>query len=251
MEKKPATLFSRENCLRIQGVTFRSHGSVLRGLLFRASGIGPRPTLLLLHGIPGTEQNVDIARALCQKGWNSLIFHYRGCWGSEGKYSISGILDDIEAATHFLKSQDFVDKGKLAIAGLSLGGWASLAYASEDPSFQCVVSMAPLSDPKKTPFSDDEAENFVRMLSGISAQKLQEEFKKIKPISFFLSKLAGRKILLILAGRDQYFPSVHYQNLFKIAPWLEVIVFPRADHIFFNCRRRLLRTVCSWLNNCF
>jgi hypothetical protein len=52
----------------------------------------------MLHGIPGTEQNFDVAYALRDAGFNCLLWHYRGCWGSEGSYSIDGLPDDIESA---------------------------------------------------------------------------------------------------------------------------------------------------------
>lgn len=48
------------------------------------------PAVLMLHGIPGTEQNWDVAYALRDAGFHCLVFHYRGCWGSEGNYSIAG-----------------------------------------------------------------------------------------------------------------------------------------------------------------
>ena len=250
MKSLSSTSLGNQAYPRVDGVVFRSKGSLLRGILFQADGEGPHPTLLLLHGIPGIEQNVDIARALCQKGWNALIFHYRGCWGSEGRYSILGILEDTKVAVQFLKELDTVDRNRMAIAGLSLGGWASLAYASNDCAFQCIVSMAPLADPRTTPLSRTEAEKFAVMLSGTSAIKLQDEWKKIPPLTSFAPKLHGRRILLITAGRDEYFTPTYYHDFLVAAPWVESLNFPRADHVFFNCRRKLLQTVVSWLNNC-
>ena len=32
----------------------------------------------MLHGIPGTEQNFDVAYALRDVGFNCLLWHYRG-----------------------------------------------------------------------------------------------------------------------------------------------------------------------------
>jgi hypothetical protein len=43
---------------------------------------------LLLHGCPGLQQNGDLAVALRDRGWNALIFHYRGSWGSGGRYDL-------------------------------------------------------------------------------------------------------------------------------------------------------------------
>lgn len=38
------------------------HGKLL-ATLYTAGGEGPHPTILLLHGIPGSEQNLDLAQA--------------------------------------------------------------------------------------------------------------------------------------------------------------------------------------------
>ena len=62
----------------ITGVTFDSDGHRLIGTLYLARGGTPKPTVLLLHGCPGLQQNADLAVALRDRGWNSLVFHYRG-----------------------------------------------------------------------------------------------------------------------------------------------------------------------------
>jgi pimeloyl-ACP methyl ester carboxylesterase len=63
-----------------------SHGSEMNALFLLASGDGPKPTLLLLHGLPGNERNFDLAQAIRRAGWNVLTFTYRGAWGSEGRF---------------------------------------------------------------------------------------------------------------------------------------------------------------------
>lgn len=82
-------------------VHIQSQGKTLFGRLFSPaldSVASKAPSVLMLHGIPGTEQNFDVAYALRDVGFNCLLWHYRGCWGSEGAYSIEGLPDDIDAA---------------------------------------------------------------------------------------------------------------------------------------------------------
>jgi predicted alpha/beta-fold hydrolase len=86
---------------RLDGVVLSSHGCKLLGGFHGAEDETPRPTAILLHGVPGVEKNLDFAYALRDVGWNVLYFHYRGCWGSEGNYSFDGLLDDIRAATEW------------------------------------------------------------------------------------------------------------------------------------------------------
>src|SRR3954454_22081602 len=68
-------------------VLIPSGGAGMNALLFLAAGSGPKPTLLLLHGLPGNEQNLDLAQAIRRAAWNVLTMHYRGSWGSPGTFS--------------------------------------------------------------------------------------------------------------------------------------------------------------------
>ena len=63
----------------LDGVTFTSKGYRLLGGFYKAAGATPRPTAVLLHGLPGIEKHLDIAYRLRDLGWNCLYFHFRGC----------------------------------------------------------------------------------------------------------------------------------------------------------------------------
>src|SRR3989304_2123634 len=101
----------------LDGVVFHSHGRKLLGGFYRAAGRGPRPTALLLHGVPGVEKNLDLAYRLRDAGWNCLYFHYRGSWGCEGRYDLGGQIDDIRAAVDWVVQKPAVDASRLALAG--------------------------------------------------------------------------------------------------------------------------------------
>ncbi len=109
----------------------------MNALFFLAAGEGPKPTMLLLHGLPGNERNLDLAQAVRRAGWNVLTFTYRGAWGSEGRFSMSNAFEDTRAALAFLRSPEAIraygiDPARLVIAGHSMGGFAAAAAAAED-----------------------------------------------------------------------------------------------------------------------
>jgi pimeloyl-ACP methyl ester carboxylesterase len=110
----------------LDGVTCQSNGCKLVGGLYRGAGVGPRPTAILLHGLPGIEKNLDIAYALREAGWNCLYFHPRGSWGSEGAYSLRGYPDDLRAATEWILQQACADALRLVVIGHSVGGYVAL-----------------------------------------------------------------------------------------------------------------------------
>ena len=57
---------------------------------------------VLFHGLPGYEQNLDLAQALRREGWNVLAMHYRGSWGVSGQFSFLHAAEDADAQVHFL-----------------------------------------------------------------------------------------------------------------------------------------------------
>jgi hypothetical protein len=57
-----------------------SHGAMLNALAYVAEGAGPHPVVLLLHGFPGNEKNLDLAQAIRRDGWDVVYFDYRGSW---------------------------------------------------------------------------------------------------------------------------------------------------------------------------
>ena len=44
-------------------VQIPSHGSLLNGFVYEAAGLSQHPAVLLLHGFPGNEKNLDLVRA--------------------------------------------------------------------------------------------------------------------------------------------------------------------------------------------
>ena len=51
-----------------QQLLIPSHGVGMNALLFVASGKGPHRTVILMHGIPGNERNLDLAQAIRRAG---------------------------------------------------------------------------------------------------------------------------------------------------------------------------------------
>jgi pimeloyl-ACP methyl ester carboxylesterase len=123
-------------------VTIPSHDARLYGVFYQAGGPGPHPTLMLLHGFAGFEQNGDLAQAARRAGFNALIFHYRGSWGSTGSFSFTHCIEDTEAAVAYLRAhaQELaVDPQHLVLAGHSVGGHVAGIVAARDPQLAGVA----------------------------------------------------------------------------------------------------------------
>lgn len=235
--------------LGLDGVTFASKGCKLIGGFYRAAGDSPRPTAVLLHGVPGVEKNLDIAYALRDLGWNCLYFHYRGCWGSEGVYSLHELVEDVRAATEWVIAQPSVDHRRLALLGSSMGGYATLVAGAADSRFNSLAALCPLIDPTNTPLPSNTAEGFARMLNGISASNLKAQWDSLPSILGMAEELRNKSILLATGDGDEDFPPSHYVKFTNALPRIRWERFPDGDHSFSACRKHLVQAVITWLND--
>ncbi|WP_431211737.1 alpha/beta hydrolase family protein [Puia sp. P3] len=106
-----------------------SNGSLMPGFIYRANGAGKHPTLVLLHGFPGNERNLDLAQVVRAHGWNVIYFDYRGSWGSQGKFSFLHCVEDVVNVVAFCKQyRDSlrIDTSNIVLFGHSMGGWVCL-----------------------------------------------------------------------------------------------------------------------------
>jgi pimeloyl-ACP methyl ester carboxylesterase/GNAT superfamily N-acetyltransferase len=235
----------------IDGVIIPSHGSKMLGTFWQADTVGRHPTVLLLHGIPGTEKQTDLAYALREAGWNCLAFHYRGCWGSEGNYCLANLLDDVEAALDFLANDSGVDMERLAGVGLSLGGWAVINAAARGSRLKAVVSLSPLVDSQAQPLDAVTFAEWAAILHGITPEEIKQQWLALPSAVLAAPKLADRPTLLLTAEADTLFPPSHIQPLAAAMPFAEWIQVPQADHVFSGQRPWVVKTVLDWLTRAF
>ena len=116
-----------------------SFGVDINGLVYVAAGAGPHPTLVLCHGLPGNEKNLDLAQAVRRAGWNAVTFNYRGSWGSPGVFSFAHTLQDAASVLAYLRAPANahafgIDTSRIVLAGHSMGGWVTAQVAANDPA---------------------------------------------------------------------------------------------------------------------
>ena len=240
----------------LDGVIINSAGCKLLGAMYLAGGAGPakRPTALLLHGIPGLEKNTDIAYALRDAGWNTLIFHYRGCWGSEGDYTLAGIPDDVEAALDTLTEGSFptIDLKRIAAVGHGWGGWAALVTsASRDPRIRAVVTMNGIANLRTLSLPDSLANDYARFLRNITGKGLQSQWRALgktyNPVDV-MDMLGPRPLLIVHGTADEVVPMSQAMELkSKAGDIADLVTIENADHGFSLHRKQLLETVVTWL----
>ncbi len=232
------------------GVRFESQGCTLLGRMWLAKAEGPKPTVLLLHGLPGIDQNHDLAFALKNAGWNSLVFHYRGSWGSEGTYSLHNVLPDIDEALRFLKNRPEVDANRIVVCGHSLGGWAAVMTGANHPNVKGVISLAGVADWSEMGLVADYASaNMAPYLIGVTGEQIVEQKNELEQATDHVTKLNGRPLLVVQGDRDAAVHMSQSQRLKDLYPDHTTLdIIQGADHGYSWERELMIRTVLQWLD---
>jgi pimeloyl-ACP methyl ester carboxylesterase len=120
-----------------------SHGALLNAFVYIAAGAGPHPTVILLHGFPGNEKNLDLAQTLRRAGYDVLFFNYRGSWGSPGDFSFTHSIEDVHSAIAYLRdpanaTRLRIDPKQIILIGHSMGGFMARYAGAQDSGIKAV-----------------------------------------------------------------------------------------------------------------
>lgn len=260
-------VIDKANPPSLVGLQIPSGDALMNGHLYVASGAGPHPTAVFLHGFPGNEKNLDLAQVLRRAGYNSLFFHYRGAWGSSGTYGIKSFLQDTDAAISFLqasasKGEHRIDASRITLVGHSFGGFNALVTRLENPAVHCTVALAPANlFPRLRQMDAGQLPtNPILSLGGYSYGDLvrqgladAERYDYVARMKRETSRKATGPMILISGLRDR---AVAMETQAPIAaaatnvPAFEHVIMD-ADHSFSGRRIELSRIVLTWMNaNC-
>ena len=134
-------------------VFFVNEGERLVGML-HVPDETPAPIVIFCHGFTGHRIEahrlfVHAARAFCRHGFLALRFDFRGSGESEGLFqsmTVSREVSDLKAAITWVENLDEVEKGRVGVVGLSLGGVVAILTASQDDRIRAVAAWSAPAD---------------------------------------------------------------------------------------------------------
>lgn len=235
-----------------------SFGSLMQGFMYKANGPQHHPTLVLLHGYPGNERNLDLAQAVRAHGWNVIYFNYRGSWGSQGEFSFRHCVEDVASVVAYCKanaSRLQVDTAHIALFGHSMGGFVCL---------QALASIRGIRKGFAVSAWDIYREAHSRDEAGLAA--LEKEADSY----FVLNKRSGKELFAAviqdpgfhsleakanalsdkqLVMLDEHNHNAALADVFGKANhnYFNYEVWP-TDHPFTNKRQSLIRSVIAFLD---
>jgi dipeptidyl aminopeptidase/acylaminoacyl peptidase len=129
----------------VKAVAFENEGQTIRGAVHLPAGAAGRcPAVLMCHGLTGQRIEahrlfVKASRALAAAGIASLRFDFLGSGESDGDFrqmTVTGELADALVAADYLARRRRVDRGRLGILGLSLGGMVTALVLGRTARFK-------------------------------------------------------------------------------------------------------------------
>ncbi len=234
-----------------------SGGVNIAGFIYSANGKGKHPTLLVLHGFPGNERNLDLAQVVREREWNAIYFDYRGSWGSEGDFSLENCVQDVKNVVSFCKKYSDslqIDTTNIVLFGHSMGGFVCLKALAEIPEIKkgFALSAANIYDAIKNIKPDQVKVAANRFPNAFVINSTSEKWirEAISNLPFYniandADALSGKEIIMVdenpknkqLAATLQ--KSNH--NYFDYEVW-------ETDHPFSNKRVSLINKVLEFIN---
>jgi pimeloyl-ACP methyl ester carboxylesterase len=254
----------------MQTFQISSHGALLNALVYVAAGAGPHPAVVLLHGFPGNERNLDLAQDIRRAGWDVLYFNYRGSWGSPGEFSFSHGIEDTVAATAFLRQPEMtkllrLDPARIVLIGHSMGGFMAVEGAAADPAVVAIglISAADLGGRIPQPLPKEREQASIQALSegyrregmaplaGCTPEGLARETLANAGQWSFLAKVDSLKSrpALIVTSDDGLAPgNTAFASALRNAGNDRVtILHLSTDHAYSDQRGALSTAVLQWL----
>jgi pimeloyl-ACP methyl ester carboxylesterase len=241
------------------------------GFFIRDSGIFARflrpetedkcPLVVIFHGLPGTELNLDLAYALREAGFAVLAPNYNGSWGSQGDYRVESIPGNIATVFDYVCDDEVaskwgIDADRIAVVGHSLGGWATLIAPKISQRIRGIVALDPMVDPLfggHLADAEPALKEMIVPLRGVTAPQMVDGLrwagKEWHPMDT-IKELGQRFFMLLCATGPDAIPLEPAMALLsKVRAFNPAAEFwaLNSDHGFTSCRPLMRQLVVDFI----
>ncbi|MDQ3803798.1 MAG: alpha/beta hydrolase [Acidobacteriota bacterium] len=196
-------------------------GSRLHGWFVRAAAQPAAATVVYFHGNGGNISYVGwVGEQLAARGFDVLLFDYRGYGRSEGSVSDErGIYEDADAAYDFAVRGRGAPPGRVVLYGQSLGTAAAVDVAARKPCGALVLESGLSS-------AGDMARTILPWLPRPVARLTRNKFDSVGKLP-----RVGCPVLVAHGDRDEVIPAEQGRALHAAAPEPKRLhIVPGAGH---------------------
>jgi pimeloyl-ACP methyl ester carboxylesterase len=237
-------------------MTINIKGDSVAGYAFIANGEQRKETVIMLHGLPGNDNQFDIAQSLRRSNINVIHFNYRGSWGSQGDFLYSNSLADVDEVIKYLSNAENakrlrIDTNAFVLLGRSYGGGIALIQGSKNERVKKIIAISSMNAGSR--FETFQAlseltrwKNYLnrQVMLNVNHQAFSQEMldhKEKYHVVTYKNQLKQKKVLLIDATESNKSWTSLLENIdHKIID---------SDHNFISNRIALTNVLIEWLNN--
>ena len=246
-----------------RGFSLTVEGFKIVGEIYIPGGQVAYPALCLCHGIPrGVRDPSDagypaLARRLCDAGFLTLVFNFRGTGDSGGNFDILGWTRDLKAVIDYVYVMKEADRARIFLMGFSAGGAVSVHVAAKDPRVSHVVTCA--CPAQFRGFHDREGaramlERF-RSIGMIrdrdfpsSFEQWLQGFRQVRPIDQ-IQKVSPRPLLIVHGTADDVVdPSQAWVLYERAGEPKQILMVEGAGHRL-RIEERAMENTLKWLKS--
>ncbi len=196
-------------------------------------------------------------------GWNVLIPHYRGAWGSGGSFSFANAMEDTLVAIDFLRDPANVktyriDPSTIVLIGHIMGGFMAAYGGAHDPRVAAVamISAWNIGPTIKRPADNGRADNYKNSsprLADATPEGLMAEVRENAHKWDYVNYAGSLKArsVLILESKDRNVGDnrAMAEALRKTGNPKVTEKFIETDHSYSDHRIALQVAVLDWLQS--
>lgn len=227
-----------------------SGGVEINGVAYLAAGPGPHSTIIIMHGLPGNEKNLDLAQAVRRAGWNAVTFNYRGSWGSPGRFSFVGNLKDARDVLAYLRRPENlarlrINPSRIVLAGHSMGGWVAARTAEADAELAGTILISGANMGERHSHKDwlDLMASDMETLAGTTPEQMAAEVEQNETTFDWTPDAArlAKTPLLVLSSDDGLAPALNElaQRVRAVPGSRVTAIHVATDHSWSDRRIRL------------
>jgi len=263
--------------VKTQQTWIQSPNSMLYAELYIPDVI-PAPAILICHGMNargfhGLKIYRQLAETACEDGFVTLVFDFRGCGKSTGKFDYGvGEQQDVKCALDYLASRQKVTRNVIFVVGHSLGGSVAPYVLRNEPRVKGLVLW---STPKNHNYNVKKFIAHTRGKLGLSLFRLFSWIDKLFDVSKVfklevygvplrpryvrerlmkldecqaVSKLKSLPILIVIGDHDTIVGVDEAQAILSSANEPKsLLIISSADHIYRGKEDELIAETIKWI----
>ena len=214
-----------------------------------ATGFDNAPVVIMVPGLDSTKEELQAtAEYFLARGLATLAIDGPGQGESEYELPIEPAYEKVAtAAVDYLQDRSGLDRERIGLFGVSLGGYYAARSAAYEKRLRAVVALA---GPYRLDLDWDELPPQTRATFQARSGAKSAEEARAKAAELTLEEAAARietPLLIVGGGRDRIIPAYHQERLAKEVKTAELVIYPDGGHGVTNRAYESRSRMADWL----